>query len=541
MPNSESRVLFRVDANSKIGAGHLMRCVSFAYAFKKLDHQILFIVSKETSDLIVTLERFEFEYLSFDIPEQADQELINISSKNVHPKSMIVVLDGYWFDSSYLNFLKKTGILLVVFDDENNRGPLYCDVIINPTESGKELDYQSSAPTALHLLGRSYALLRPEFQSPDENQAVDRSNLFVCFGASDVADLTLPIVDELIKHDDLLGSLSIVTGPAYAFPDLVKQKVSNYQEVRYHHNASNMASLMGKAKLAISASGGTIFELLSLGVPSILVIVANNQLAAAREHESLGWCKVIDAREGVDLNEITSLALRLWNSPLLLENMRQKACALDVRGGGLRAVRAIIQLQKRKANNQKSVLNAYGVCLRDVQYNDIEQIRNWRNDPLINSMMFDQNYISIEKQKEWFSDVSSSTFQQHFLIEYKSQAIGIINIKSLDKSLSLAQTKLIEPGLYIAEPKYRGNVLAFCPSLAVLDYCFEELACEQIVARVLRNNESAIKYNKALGYSFSAEEEKLVVEVDDAFVSMYLNYSAYCSSREAIKKALRIK
>lgn len=541
MPNSETRVLFRVDANLNMGAGHLMRCISLAYAFTKLGHQILFIVSKETSDLILTLDSFEFDYLSLDVPEKADQEVINISSKNTHPKSLIVVLDGYWFDTNYLNNLKKIGLVLVVLDDENNRGPLPCDVIINSTESGKLLGYQSSAPKALHLLGRGYALLRPEFQSPDENHAADRSDLFVCFGASDVADLTLPIVDELIKHDELLRNLSIVTGPAYAFPELVKQKVSNYQAVQYHHNASNMASLMAKAKLAISASGGTIFELLSLGVPSILVVVANNQLAAAREHESLGWCKVIDAREGLDLKAITSLALKLWSAPLLLENMRQKACALDVRGGALRAVRAIIQLQKRKAENQASVLNAYGVCLREVQYTDIERIRSWRNDPLINNMMFDQTYISVEQQKDWFSYVSSSTYQQHFLIEYKSQAIGIINIKSLDKKMSLGEAKIIEPGLYIAEPRYRGNVLAFCPSLAVLDYCFEELACEQIVARVLRNNESAIKYNKALGYSFSAEEQKQAVEADDAFVSMYLNYSAYCCSREAIKKALRIK
>lgn len=155
-------------------------------------------------------------------------------------------------------------------------------------------------------------------------------------------------------------------------------------------------------------------------------------------------------------------------------------------------------------------LSGYQVILKEVCEDDIECIRQWRNDPGVSRYMLSQDIISAEQQRTWFNKIQRDDSQQHFVIHYKNQAIGVANIRACYSGESLKTARAIEPGLYIAREKYRNNILAFAPTLVLNDYCFEYLACKQLKAVVKGDNLAALNYNQKLGYQIEKHSESPV-------------------------------
>ena len=146
------------------------------------------------------------------------------------------------------------------------------------------------------------------------------------------------------------------------------------------------------------------------------------------------------------------------------------------------------------------LIAGFNVCLRPISEGDLPQIREWRNSSFVRRQMLTTNEISCEQQQQWFANVRQSLNQQHWLILYREEPIGVTNVKSVNQELILPSSPVLEAGLYIGNEKYQGNLIAFSPTLAMYDYCFENLDTREFVAKVKVSNEAALKYNKALGY-----------------------------------------
>ncbi len=152
-------------------------------------------------------------------------------------------------------------------------------------------------------------------------------------------------------------------------------------------------------------------------------------------------------------------------------------------------------------------LSGYQVVLNEVTKSDIELIRQWRNDPNVSQYMLCQDIISQKQQLAWFKKIQLDTSQQHFVIHYKGLPIGVANIRTYYQGESLNTARAIEPGLYIANDKYRNNILAFAPTLLLNDYCFEQLGCQELKAIVKADNTAALNYNAKLGYQIEKHTE----------------------------------
>ena len=183
-------------------------------------------------------------------------------------------------------------------------------------------------------------------------------------------------------------------------------------------------------------------------------------------------------------------------------------------------------------------LSCYGVKLIPVMEEHLEQLRHWRNDPSISEFMLTTEEITAEQQLAWFAGLAEKTSQQHFVICYKDQTIGAANIKEQNQQPITnisgsdntdAELKL-EPGIYLGEEKFRNNVLAFSPSLVLLDYCFDEIQVNALYATVHRKNSAALNYNQKLGYK--------VVEENGKWQSIRLTPKDYESATAAIKRFL---
>jgi len=145
-------------------------------------------------------------------------------------------------------------------------------------------------------------------------------------------------------------------------------------------------------------------------------------------------------------------------------------------------------------------LNGYQVTLRDIVREDLEMIRRWRNDPATSQYMLSQDAISPGQQQAWFEHIQWDPGQRHWLILYRDKPIGVANIRVFDEGETLERPTRVEPALYIADLRYRGNILAFAPTLVVNDYCFEQLGARELQATVKVSNEAALRYNEKLGY-----------------------------------------
>lgn len=156
------------------------------------------------------------------------------------------------------------------------------------------------------------------------------------------------------------------------------------------------------------------------------------------------------------------------------------------------------------------ILSGYQVTLRDVARDDLEMVRNWRNDPATREFMLSQEIITPEQQQAWFDRLQSDTSQRHWLILYRDRPIGVAYIKTINEGETLEQPTLVEPGLYIADLDYRGNILAFAPTLLMNDYCFDGLRAHQLQATVMAGNEAALRYNEKLGYREVERNQDLV-------------------------------
>src|SRR5690606_19457883 len=119
------KVLFRVDASSAMGIGHLMRCQALAQALMQQQIDILFAVRQ--ASLVIARNRNDWVGQVVLIPENTSQvDELDWLQNTIDLLALdFAVLDGYQFDSEYRARLKALVNKLVLFDDNNNSGLLY--------------------------------------------------------------------------------------------------------------------------------------------------------------------------------------------------------------------------------------------------------------------------------------------------------------------------------------------------------------------------------------------------------------------------------
>lgn len=173
-------------------------------------------------------------------------------------------------------------------------------------------------------------------------------------------------------------------------------------------------------------------------------------------------------------------------------------------------------------------ISGYQVTLKPVQSHHLKTLQTWRNSDFVRQQMVSTDIISDEQQQAWFASLQRDNSQQHWVVYYKDAPIGTTNIRTNDKS-SIDSASQLSPGLYIGEPKYQGNILAFAPTLALYDFCFDCLKINTLQAQVKQENSAALNYNKKLGYQEIDRKDMVTLELDQA---------RYQSETQMIKRLL---
>jgi len=294
-------MLIRADASSAIGSGHAMRCLALAKAWQRVGGRVCYLTAESIAavDERLAAENIEQQRMSVQPGTSEDAEQTVAWARRLEAKW--VVIDGYRFKQDYIHQLKASGLRVLVLDDDARFAFYEADVVFNQNIDAQAETYRVAAGTQL-LLGAKYVLIRPEFLAgrTQAHIAGVARKLLVTMGGSDPGDVTSRVVRALSRLDaDFLDAdvevMVVVGGGNPRYESLQAQVRGLPIKIRLEKNLENMAPVMRWADLAISAAGGTCWELAFLGIPMIVITISRDQertasaIATAGAAVGLGW------------------------------------------------------------------------------------------------------------------------------------------------------------------------------------------------------------------------------------------------------------
>jgi UDP-2,4-diacetamido-2,4,6-trideoxy-beta-L-altropyranose hydrolase len=299
-------VVFRADASVRIGSGHLMRCLTLAGIMRNRGADVLFVCRDLPGNLCRLVEERGFRmqrlprpllddqtggpvtgsYLPPELDLQADAaETATIlsaeSKRNIRGIDLLVV-DHYALDFNWEEKMRPWARSIMAIDDLADRRH-DCDILLDQNYYGNLGDrYQNLLPDrCVRLLGPAYALLRPEFHRERQRQRKRDGTvrqILIFFGGSDPSNET----GKALRAIQLLGkadiAVEVVVGAGNPHQDQIRQLCCDIPGASFHCQIDNMSELVAGADLAIGAGGTAMWERCYLGLPSLVVVIAANQL-----------------------------------------------------------------------------------------------------------------------------------------------------------------------------------------------------------------------------------------------------------------------
>lgn len=386
------RILFiRADANSQIGTGHVMRCLAIAQAWLDQGGEAVFLMHNPGTSLKDRVERAGCRVLEMSSEPGSRVDAEQTSRLAGEHQAEWLVVDGYQFGAEYQDLVKASGLRLLFLDDCGHAGRYSADLVLNHNLHAAESLYRDRAPDTELLLGPRYALLRREFLSWREwtrEIREDVRQVLVTLGGSDPDNMTEQVIRALSLVDMNGMKATVLIGASNPRHSDLRKAAAGLAGVFLVENALNMAELIAEADVAVSGAGSTCWELCFLGLPSLLIDLAENQRPVSRELERLGVAVDLGGSEEVSPEKIADELSRLMRSP-----GRRAAMSACGRGliDGAGAARVCGELESRCLRLRKAIEA------------DCALLWEWASDPQIRAAAFSPDAIPWENHVKWFT------------------------------------------------------------------------------------------------------------------------------------------
>ncbi|MFU3245987.1 MULTISPECIES: UDP-2,4-diacetamido-2,4,6-trideoxy-beta-L-altropyranose hydrolase [Pseudomonas aeruginosa group] len=340
------RAVFRADASLQIGTGHVMRCLSMAREIAVRGGECIFICREHKGHLIRQIQGLGFKVHTLPLEACLDSDtalpharwLGSTQAKDAalcveilkHIDAEWMVVDHYALDEQWEAFIKPLVRNLFVIDDLTDRKH-DCNILLNQNLAVEPNGYAMLVPTDARILcGPAYALLRPEFHAARQESIKARQgrplkHILVSLGGIDKDNITLRAIDAIKSLDGCqYFDLTVVMGPNAPWKNSVHSALKSFPgRAELRIGVSNMAELMVASDVAIGAAGSTSWERCVLGLPTLILILADNQLSIGRALQAEGAAQVIEL-EGLEHELPRQLAL-LMSRNEIREAMSQAA------------------------------------------------------------------------------------------------------------------------------------------------------------------------------------------------------------------------
>ncbi|PKG81129.1 UDP-2,4-diacetamido-2,4,6-trideoxy-beta-L-altropyranose hydrolase [Colwellia sp. 75C3] len=357
-------VIIRADSSSRIGVGHIMRCLTLAHKLVQANYNVSFLCKEHKGNINQEIITQGFNVICLSPPNKLadkiddtrwlgvtqDKDAVECINKLEYMEYELLIVDHYSLDKIWHLQLSPYAHKLIVIDDLANR-QYHCDALIDPTISRQKSDYYNLVPKHCQLLlGKSYMLLREEFSLAREQAIKKRQNtikpshVLITLGGTDPDNITQTLLAWLIEIEKVLTELSItvVISEQSRYKESIEALIKGHDWINLSIKPKSMAALMILADIAIGTSGGTAWERCCLGIPTINIISAQNQqvnsvaLNQVNAIINLGWY------ESITKTMLADAILLLINSPKNYQALvKNSLLCCDGKGAKLAAKRII--------------------------------------------------------------------------------------------------------------------------------------------------------------------------------------------------------
>ena len=385
-------ILVRADASVEIGTGHVMRCLALAQAWQDAGGRAVFAMTKTIPAISDRLRREGMEIVSLTAESGAAEDVSQtLTAANLNQANW-VILDGYSFGSQYQREIKHAGKKLLFLDDNAHCSHYCADLVLNQNIHAHEGMYARRDKRTRLLLGLRFALLRREFSNGRGQPRVVADigrKVLVAFGGCDPGNATASAIEALDCLPSGSLEVSVVAGGGNPHLETLKQMCARGRHpTRIVQDPKSMMDLMLWADVAISAAGSTCWEICFLGLPAMLIAVAENQKPGAEE---LARREIAQYLGCVGSFSPERLAAELHE---LLE-CKPRRDAMSAAGQKL--------IDGQGSNRVVTAMQVSGLKLRRANQGDCRLLWEWANDSAVRAASFQSQSISWEQHSDWFA------------------------------------------------------------------------------------------------------------------------------------------
>ena len=489
-------VFFRTDASSKMGQGHVMRCLTLADDLRDGNATVSFICREHDGDLCDLIEGRGYAvsrlpassasvrgqdradhatWLGVAWEEDASQTSMALEAAGVNADWLIV--DHYGIDYRWEKALRACGPDIMVIDDLADR-PHDCDLFLDQNYYGNpSRRYDGLLESyCTRFFGPEYVLLRKEFRLGVIGRGRERwprNRLFLFFGGSDGTRQTEVAMDAVLGFDPSLP-MDVIVNSSNPRAVAIAHRCEKLPHVRYFKQTDRMAELMADAMLALGAGGIATFERLYMHLPSIVVAAADNQREPLCALADAGYIDYLGEAEKVSVATWLS-ALRRWK----ISGVKYRT--LDV------------------ATNTKRLLNALRVKIVPFERRHVESTFRFLQDPDLRASFAmtespDWNIHVRYWQRKFLGDMGST-----FAIETDGVHIGNCGIKVMPGSTES------EAWIYLSRTAQKRSGSGEAAFRRLMRFAFRNLGLSRLYLHVMLDNERALSLYRKIGFRPTAE------------------------------------
>lgn len=343
------RILFVANAGAAVGGGHVMRCLSLARALEAQGAQCAFVDSPSAAPILSRFGNLDHALLAMARGDdlaglvKAAGDFTRVFAPHA------IVIDHYDADASHEKTLASSGAKIVVIDDLANR-PHAADLLVDPGYGRRVADYAGLVPEhCLRLAGPQYALLRPEFPAARPRALSRRAKsgpvtrAMVSLGLTDVGGITARVVEVIAP---LMGEarLDVVLGAGATSLDSLTTLARQDRRIRLHIETVEMFALAADADLAVGGGGSSTWERACVGLPTISIVLAENQADMAAKMADAGLILTLDARAAGFEAALAQAWRSLIDAPQARAALSERSAAFCDGRGASRVADAILSL-----------------------------------------------------------------------------------------------------------------------------------------------------------------------------------------------------
>ena len=352
-------VVIRTDASVDIGVGHVMRCMTLADQLIEVGGQVQLICADLPGAMFDLIRARDYRYEQLSLTSDTSEEDAAATKRTLQescPEGVDwLIVDHYGLDEQWENALRPYVNYIMVIDDLANRRH-DCDLLLDQNYY-RNLDTRYDGlvnASTVKLLGPQYVLLRPEFyrarRDLRKRTGIVR-RILNSFGGSDPSNQTecaLRAIDKL-KRPDI--KVDVVVGSSNPNQESIRSYCEKKKWANYYCQISNMEELVLSADFAIGAGGSAMWERCALGLPTLTVVFAENQVQTTEDVARTGAISYFGSVNDLTSDNYAEAVGKLISSPEKLLTISNNAVSLiDMRSSGAEKImNAMSTIENRSA------------------------------------------------------------------------------------------------------------------------------------------------------------------------------------------------